>query len=260
MDQKSSARVEKILELVRANGSVEGEELSKSLGVSIATIRRDLQDLDEKGLLRRTHGGAKAIGPLFYEPFWRDSSFQEQVDRFAEEKRRIGFAACELVEDGDIIAVTPGTTTMEVVRSIRRQKGVTLVTSTVNIAMELSHRKDIEVIVTGGHLRGNWFSMVGPLAVHAASRIFPDKMFIGVNGIDTARGLTSLSPEEAELIAVLMRQSRRRFVVVDHSKLGAVASYLIAPTEGIEALITDTGASEEQIAPFLAKGIEVRRV
>src|ERR1035438_3462332 len=204
MDEKSSTRAEKILELVRSRGSVDGEELAKTLGVSIATVRRDLHDLDQKGLLRRTHGGAKAIGPLFYEPFRHDSSFQEQVDRFAEEKRRIGFAACELIEDGDIIAVTPGTTTTEVVRGIRRQKGVTVVTSTVNIAMELSKRKDIEVIVTGGHLRGHWFSMVGPAAVHTASRIFPDKIFIGVNGIDAERGLTSLSAEEAELIAILM--------------------------------------------------------
>ena len=102
--------------------------------------------------------------------------------------------------------------------------------------------------------------MVGPSAVEAASRVFPDIMFIGVNGVDAERGLTSLSAEEAQLIAVMMRQSARKIVVADHSKLGIAATHLIAPVSGIEMLITDAGASEAQLAPFIARNVQVRVV
>jgi DeoR family transcriptional regulator of aga operon len=260
LSPKHSQRTDEILKLVRQGGMIANEQLAEHLSVSVTTVRRDLQDLEMQGLLRRTHGGAIAIEPLFYEPFRHDSSFQEQTGRNAEEKRRIGFAAAAMVEDGDTIAVTPGTTTTEVVRNLRNLRGVTVVTSTVNVAMELSNRKDIEVYLTGGYLRGHWFSMVGPAAVHSARRIFPDKMFVGVNGMDADRGLTSLDEEEAELISVMMEQSKRKIVVADHTKLGAVATHLIAPVDGVERLITDTAAADLQLAPFGARKIEVVRV
>lgn len=260
MSPKNDQRTDEILKLVRQGGIIATEELAQHLNVSVTTVRRDLQDLEMRGLLRRTHGGAIAIEPLFYEPFRHDSSFQEQTERNAEEKRRIGFAAAAVVEDGDTIAVTPGTTTTEVVRNLRNLRGVTVVTSTVNVAMELSNRKDIEVFLTGGYLRGHWFSMVGPASIQSARRIFPDKMFIGVNGMDADRGLTSLDEEEAELISVMMQQSKRKIVVADHTKLGAVATHLIAPVDGVERLITDTAATDAQLAPFAAHHIEVIRV
>jgi DeoR/GlpR family transcriptional regulator of sugar metabolism len=182
MDKQSSRETVILRELQQA-GSVSVEKLREMLEVSMATVRRDLQDLEMRGLLRRTHGGAVAIEPLFYEPFRHDRSFQDQVGRYADEKRRIAHAAAELVMTGETIALTAGTTTTEVVRSLRTQNGITVVTNTVNIAMELSNRKDIDVFVTGGHLRGDWFSMVGPAAMHAMSRIFVDTLFVGVNGI-----------------------------------------------------------------------------
>src|SRR5580704_14856360 len=158
------ARHEYILQRLQETGSVAVDELCTTLGASIATIRRDLEDLETRSLLRRTRGGAVRIGPLFYEPFRNDSSFQDKVSSFAEEKRRIALAAAKLVSTGQTIALTGGTTTTEVVRSLKGLSGISIITNTVNVAMELSNRKDIEVIVTGGHLRGTWFTLVGPLA------------------------------------------------------------------------------------------------
>jgi DeoR family transcriptional regulator of aga operon len=181
------------------------------------------------------------------------------VSSFAEEKRRIALAAAKLVSTGQTIALTGGTTTTEVVRSLKVLSGISIITNTVNVAMELSNRKDIEVIVTGGHLRGTWFTLVGPLANAAADMLFSDTMFIGVDGIDAKQGLTCTNPSEADVLRKLVHHAKMKVVVADHSKLGSVSKYLLCPTKGIDKLITDTGASASAIAPFERLGIEVTR-
>src|SRR5262245_52126293 len=192
-------RESRILRALQQSGSVSVDDLSEQLGVSIATVRRTLQELEGRGLLRRTHGGATSLEPLLYEPFRHDSSFQEQFERQRDEKRRIALAAADLIQDGESISLTAGTTTTEVVRSIRHRRGITVVTNTVNVAMELSQRKDLDVFVTGGQLRGDWFSLVGAAAMRSMARFFVDKAFIGVNGIDAGQGLTCHNPDEAEI-------------------------------------------------------------
>jgi len=128
------------------------------------------------------------------------------------------------------------------------------------VAMELSNRKDIEVIVTGGHLRGSWFTLIGPLANAAAEALFSDIMFIGVDGIDAKQGLTCTNPSEAEVLRKLVQHTKMKVVVADHSKLGFVSKYLLCPTKGIDRLITDSGASASAIAPFGKLGIEITLV
>jgi DeoR family transcriptional regulator of aga operon len=257
---KQSTRTSFILRELRQAGNVSVEVLRDKLEVSLATVRRDLQELEDRGLLRRTHGGAISIEPLFYEAFRHDRSFQDQVGSFAEEKRRIALAAAELISPGDTIALTAGTTTTEVVRSMHSLGGITVVTNTVNVAMELSNRKDIQVFVTGGHLRGDWFSLVGPEAVSNMSGIFVDLLFIGVNGIDAQHGLTCFNGDEVEINRSMVRQAKRKIAVADHSKLGVVTKWLICPTTSIDLLITDTDAADKMIAPFLERKIEIRRV
>jgi DeoR family transcriptional regulator of aga operon len=251
------ARQEYILQRLQETGGVAVDELCQTLGASIATIRRDLEDLESRSLLKRTRGGAVPIGPLFYEPFRNDSSFQDRVSSFAEEKRRIGLAAAKLVSTGKTVALTGGTTTTEVVRSLKVLSDISIITNTVNVAMELSNRKDIEVIVTGGHLRGSWFTLVGPLATAAAEMLFSDIMFIGVDGIDAKQGLTCTNSSEAEVLRRLVDHAKMKVVVADHSKLGSVSKYLLCPTKEIDSMITDTGASASAIAPFQKLGIEV---
>ena len=253
-------RHEFILRRLQAGGEVTIEELCASLKASVATIRRDLDDLEQRSLLRRTHGGAVPIGPLFYEPFKHDPSFQDMVESFAEEKRRIALSAASLVHTGDTVALSGGTTTTEVVRYLKLLSGITILTNTVNVAMELSSCKGIDVVVTGGQLRGNWFTLVGPLANHAAQTMFADIMFIGVDGIDSRHGLTCVHPHEAEVLGHLVQHSKRRVVVADHSKFGAVAKWLLCPATDVHSIVTDIGATDEVIAPFREMGIEVTRV
>ena len=253
------ARQEHILHQLQETGSVSIDQLCTSLGASIATVRRDLEDLEGRSLLKRVRGGAVPIGPLFYEPFRNDASFQDKVSSFADEKRRIARAAAQLVQTGQTVVLSGGTTATEVVRSLKVLSGISIITNTVNIAMELSNRKDIEVIVTGGHLRGNWFTLIGPIANHATEMLFADIMFLGVDGIHAEHGLTCTNPSEAELLRKLVAHSTVKVAIADRSKLGAISKWLLCPTREIDQLITDSGASDEAIAPFQKLGIAVTR-
>jgi DeoR family transcriptional regulator of aga operon len=253
------ARQEFILHQLQESGTISIEELCSTLGASIATIRRDLEDLESRSLLKRVRGGAVPIGPLFYEPFSHDASFQDKISSFAEEKRRIARTAASLIQTGQTVALSGGTTTTEVVRSLKVLSGISIITNTVNVAMELSNRKDIDVFVTGGHLRGNWFTLVGPLANASLDLLFADIMFVGVDGIDAVQGLTCSNSSEAELLRKMVNHSKRKVVVADRSKLGAVSNWLLCKTTEIDCLITDSGASDEAISPFEELGITVTR-
>ena len=257
---KQQGRLTAILTDLQKTGSVSVEGLSKELDVSHVTVRRDLDMLETRGLLRRTHGGAVSIEPFFYEPFRNDRSFQAQVEKFAEEKRRIGRAAAALIQKGDIIALTPGTTTTEVVRGLPLNYDITVVTSTVNVAMELSKRKDLDVYVTGGHLHGDWFSLVGPTAAQSLARVMIHVLFIGADGIDTTSGVSCYDPEEAQLNATMVKHARKKVAVVDRSKFGIVAGWRICPTDQLDVLVTDASVTDEMVAPFEEADIEVIRV
>lgn len=257
---RQQARLTSILTALQKSGSVSVEGLSKELQVSHVTVRRDLDTLETRGLLRRTHGGAVSIEPFFYEPFRNDRSFQAQVEKFADEKRRIGRAAAALIKKGDIIALTPGTTTTEVVRGLPMNHNITVVTSTVNVAMELSKRKDLNVYVTGGHLHGDWFSLVGPTAAQSLSRLTIHILFIGADGIDAQSGVSCYDPEEAQLNAAMVKHARKKVAVVDHSKFGIVAGWRICPTNELDVLVTDSSVTDETVAPFEEAEIEVLRV
>lgn len=252
-------RAQLILQQLLRTGKISVASLAKRLKVSPTTIRRDLTELEQRGLLRRSHGGAVPVSPLLYEPFRHISYFHEQERQRGAEKRRIGLVAAELVNDGDILAIGAGTTATQVARSVCLHKGITVLTNAVNVAMELSHRSDLKVFVTGGLLSGDWFALVGPTAIQSANEMFVDKVFIGVDGIHSEHGLTTNYPDQATIHRAMMRQARQRIVVADNRKIGEVGTALIWPADDIDILITDRGASDDDIAPFVAKGIEVRR-
>jgi DeoR family transcriptional regulator of aga operon len=252
-------RTEKILQELLRDGEVAVDTLAKHLNVSAATIRRDLTELEKQGLLRRSHGGAVAVAPMMYEPFRHVSSFHEQEQKCAAEKRRIGLMAANLVADGEIIAIGAGTTTTQVAQSIRHRKGITVLTNAVNVAMELSHRAEIKVSVTGGSLSGDWFALVGDVAQRSAGEIFVDKVFIGVDGIDPERGLTTNYPDQAAIHRAMMQQARQRIVVADHRKIGIIGTSLIWPIKDLDIFITDKSTTDDQVAPFSEKKITVLR-
>jgi DeoR family transcriptional regulator of aga operon len=255
----ASYRSEQILQELLRHGEVSVDSLAKHFNVSAATIRRDLSELERQGLLRRIHGGAGPVAPMLYEPFRHLSSFQEQEEKCAAEKRQIGLTAASLISDGETIAIGAGTTTTQLARCIRHRKGITILTNAINIAMELSHLPEIKVSMTGGFLSGDWFALVGDVAQRNVAEMFFDKAFIGVDGAHSEHGMTTNYSDQAATHRAMMRQARQRIVVADHRKIGTIGRSLIWPTNEIDKLIVDKSTPDEAIAPFTAKDIVVLR-
>lgn len=253
-------RLQKIVTLLTNAERIDVDDLCTTFNVSAPTIRRDLRMLELRGLLRRDHGGATSVEPLFYEAFSTDSSFQEQIKKESSEKRRIGIAAAELIQEGETIAISAGTTTTQVARSVPLNRRVTLFTNAVNMAMELGRRSNLTVTLTGGVMRGSWFSLVGSGAIESAQQMICDKLFLGVNGVSIENGLTDFHQEEAAVNRVFWERSRQRILVADHTKFTVVAPHVVANLNLLDMIITGVEASEELVQRFIERGIEVRRV
>jgi Transcriptional regulators of sugar metabolism len=185
-------RKKEILSAISDKGNVKVSELSKAYNVSEVTIRKDLQELEEEGLVKRVHGGAVLDHSIKFEP-----TFSEKADKFINEKSIIGKAAAALIEDGDTIALDAGTTTLQVAKHITA-RNLTVVTNSLDIAVELAEKQNIEVIVVGGILRLETRALVGPVADMALDNIRVDKAFVGTNGISLNYGLTTPNIIEAQ--------------------------------------------------------------
>ena len=244
-------RAKQILHLLLQKGRGSIEELALAVGASTASIRRDLIRLEERGLVNRTLGGAEVAGKLDYEPFRFDAAFPLREERFANEKRRIALAAADLVQQGDVIALSPGTTTTQLARSLRHREGIHIVTSAVNIGMELSSLPNLHVTLTGGAVR--WpgsFSMVGATAFDALQRLFFDKFFIGACGIHPEHGITVIESDEALILSEMVRRSKQVIAVADSSKLGMISATRVCSPDRIDVIITDDGAEPAAVEAF----------
>jgi DeoR family transcriptional regulator, fructose operon transcriptional repressor len=244
-------RHRRIHELLREERVVRVSALSERLGVSEVTIRRDLEVLERRGMLERTHGGAVATQWVRSEPAYGEAASTNPL-----EKRLIGATAAALVEPGDALYLNGGTTTLQVFRHLRAP-GLKVATNHVGIALEAADR-DVELLLLGGHYRAPSNSVVGPFATEALRRTHATKAFIGVEGISVGSGLTTPVAAEAEIARVMIEQTRGRVLVVaDHSKIGTVADFVIAPLEEVDALVVDEGCSEAYRQRLTEAGLEV---
>lgn len=258
---KALNRADQILRELRQKGSISLDELISSLGASAASVRRDLTKLEQKGLVRRTHGGVILVEPLLYEPFRYDSLFQNREQHRSAEKRRIGLAAAELIQENETVGFTAGTTTTHVARNLRNRHNIRVLTNAINIAMELSNCAGLKTFVTGGFVQwAGSFSLVGHAAIASLNDIYIDRVFVSVCGIDIVRGITVIEPEEALTFRAMIQQAKQTVVVADSSKIGMVTPALVCPISGIHMLVTDTRATDKTVAPFLERGIAVQRV
>ena len=248
-------RLDRIRQLLLSQGAVRVAALSRELDVSEVTIRSDLARLEQEGFARRTHGGAVlARGTRFERPF------AEQEARFREEKQRIGAAAAGLIEDGDTIILDVGTTTTEIARHLPQVTNLVVVTSALNIALELERHPGVTVVVTGGTLRPMQHSLVNPLATVLLSQINADKLFLGCNGVSADKGITNSNLQEAEVKRAMIAAAKRVIVVADSSKIGAVAAAHVAPISVVHQVITDDHADEAELDRLRQRGVEVLAV
>ena len=249
---RQEERMGLILEELAADGSVGVAEIAAKLGVSTASIRRDLQLLEQQRLLSRTHGGAVANSTAYELPL------RYRGGRRREEKRRIAAAAAARIGD-DIASVglTGGTTTTEVARRLADRQGLTVVTNALNIAAELAVRPDLKLIVTGGAARSESYELVGPLAEATLEGINLDLAIVGVDGITASGGLTTYHHIEAHTNRVMIERARRVIVVADGSKVGRLALERICAVGSVDELITDDSAPAEELRHLGRAGVAV---
>lgn len=228
------------------------KDLAAHFQVSQITIRKDLEVLQGRGLLHRTHGGAlvPSSGAL------NDPSLQEKEKLHRTEKMRIAQAAVRLVEEGQSILLDSGTTTMAIARALRNFRRLTVITNAVNIAAELAN-SEIEVILTGGTVRKNSFSLVGPLAEETLRHLSADILFLGVDGFDTRLGLSTPNLQEAKVNRVMVEISRKVVAVCDSSKFGRRSLSTIVPPNAIHYVITDKKISKMDIQNLKDAGVSL---
>jgi DeoR/GlpR family transcriptional regulator of sugar metabolism len=227
-------------------------ELAREFGVSEMTIRRDLKELDQDGVLVRVRGGAVRHASRSFEPPRSDRATSEP-----SAKRAIGRAAAALLEQGDSAILDVGTTTGELARALRGREGLTIVTASLPVAVELGEERGIRVLLTGGTLRPGELSLVGARAEEAFQDLNCDIAFIGVAGLTSEEGLTEYSLDDTRVKQAAMRHARRVAVLADHSKLGRVALATICPLNGVDLLITDAARSHPVCLAARDAGVEV---
>jgi len=245
-------RQKKILDLLEQRENARVSELSVLLGVSVATIRRDLNKLREMGEIERFHGGAVISLPSAPEP----PVIQRSGENIAE-KERIGKTAAALVQDGDVIFIGSGTTTLEVARNLVGSKNLTVITNALTVVNMLSNEESITLVTMGGIFRRSELSFIGHLAEHALSELRPQKVIMGIRAISLQDGLTSDYLPEVNTDRAIIHAASEVIVVADHSKFGKVSTAFVAPISAIHKLVTDDLASKEIIASIQSQGVEV---
>jgi DeoR family fructose operon transcriptional repressor len=228
--------------LLAERGEISIAELANRFAVSEMTIRRDLEALEEEGIARRVRGGAIATVSRGYEP-----PFATRAATSAAAKRAIAAVAAAYVEDGETAILDVGTTTLELAKALRGRRGITVVTPSLPVAVELANEPNIRVVVTGGIVRGGENSLVGALAERPFAELNCDVLFLGVGGLDAERGFTEYNLEDARIKRSAIDAARRTVVLADRSKFGRVCLATVAPIEAADVLVTDA-APEGPIA------------
>lgn len=241
-----------ILQKLQDNGRVNVQELSAQMKVSEVTIRKDLKLLEDKNLLFRTHGGGSKVNP-----YTNDKPVSEKEALNADEKRLIAKTAAGMVGDNDSIIIASGTTMLALARSLNPEKHLTVITSALNVAMELSTHKNIDVLQLGGQIRQNSSSVMGPYAEQILSDVSCSILFLGVDGIDLEMGLTTTSLMEARLNQKMIIAAQTTVVLADSSKFGRRGLGKICAVDQIEHIITDEGISAALLKVLEDKGVKV---
>lgn len=247
-----------MLSLIRDRQFARVAELSAEFGVSEVTVRTDLDHLERCGSVRRVHGGAVlATGRMR-----RERPFEEEATASAEEKAKIGRAAADMVQTGDVVILDVGTTTTAVARALVERNDlddVVVVTNGLNIALAVEVAMPrFTVVVTGGTVRPLQHSLVDPFGGPVLDRIHAELMFLGCNGIDPSAGVTNVNLPEAEMKQRMMRSARRTVVVADGSKVGEKSAAWVCDVASLDSLITGESASPGAVEELEEQGLEVR--
>lgn len=238
-----------ILKIVRSAGRVRVNELAGRFSTSAVTIRNDLNELHQRGLVLRSHGGAVLPGTML-----RKSRVHERLKTHSDEKRRIGAMAVSLIHDGETIILDSGTTTLEIARQMKKMQGVQVITNGVNIAAELLDARDIQLFIVGGTVRGESASISGRFTEEMFDQFSADKLFLSGAGCDLDFGISGANLEETMVNRAMLRISREIILVADSSKFSKRSMTRIAPFTEIDTVISDISLDKEIQAKLRAVG------
>ncbi|WP_206832014.1 DeoR/GlpR family DNA-binding transcription regulator [Alicyclobacillus fructus] len=225
-------RKARIAQHVLAHKRATVSELAQLFQTSESTIRRDLQELEEQGVLHRTHGGAVAKEVAAFEPTWSEKRVQNQ-----EAKMHIAALALDLVRPGHVVLLDAGTTTYEMARQWRHE-GVTVVTNSLDIAAELATHRGVDLVMLGGELRPKTGAFVGPFTERMLADLHVDLAFLGANGVDL-RGITTPNPQEAAVKRAMASSADRVVLLADTSKVNRTSFVRVATWDEIDAWVSD---------------------
>jgi DeoR family galactitol utilization operon repressor len=243
-----SEREKEIIRLLAGDPGISVTRMSELLNVSVVTIRSDLTDLEQKGVLLRTRGGATPA----YHP-----NVLERQSLNVEAKSRIAQAAAAMVNDGDTIMIEAGTTTALVARHLLGKRFVNIVTNSTLILPFARTNPGIHLTVVGGEFRPASESMVGPLALAELERFHVRLAFVGTDGFSLEGGLTTHLVEGGEIVRRMAERSELVVLVADSSKYGKVGFVRVLPVQGVHRLITDTGLEERAERELAGVGLQV---
>jgi DeoR family fructose operon transcriptional repressor len=232
-------RWDRLRALIRESGVIGSEEICRRLAVSPATVRRDLDQLERVGAIRRVHGGAVSVESRLEEPL-----FENKTSMAAREKHRIAQAALNYVAGGETIYVDGGSTLLELARLLRERSDITVVTNSLRAATELAGRGP-RLILIGGELRRLSQTLVGPLTRHVLEGLHLDKAFMGTIGLSLKEGLTTTDPSEAYTKELVMSQARQVIVLADSSKAGKISFARAGNWNKVHVLITDKNVNKD---------------
>jgi len=242
-----------IREMLSSRRTVDASELKDLLGVTAATIRRDLATLEQEGVLIRSHGGAVSrTSSTNFQP-----SYEALGRSNREEKQAIAREASRLVLDGDTVFLEGSTTVFELARCLQQHNRLTVVTNSPLIVCQLQRSPHVTVISTGGDLQKDVFYLSGLWAQRAISEIRIDKAMLGVSAIDPGYGISTASQAEAQIKKMIMKAAKVRIALVDHSKFGNQGFAYVAPVTDLDVLITDPGTDAAHIDQLREMGLEV---
>lgn len=246
----SAERRERILSNLRQRGKVVVSELSATLNVSIDTIRRDLRELGEAGLLQRVHGGALPALSI-------STRFAVRLQQPSAAKVALGKAAAQMVRDDQVIVLDGGTTTLQIARNLPKSLQATIMTNSIPIASALAEYPSVEVFLVGGQLFKHSPVTVGADAQKEFQRVRADICFLGVRSLHPEHGVSAAYRAEAEVKRAMVDCAAEVVAVATVEKLGTVSPYIVAPLGDLTCLVTENAAAPDTLAPYRELGLTI---
>jgi DeoR/GlpR family transcriptional regulator of sugar metabolism len=253
-------RLRLIMEMLWEQKSVSVNELSEKFNKSAGMIRLDLAELEDRGLISRTHGGAILAEDSPEDLIIKKNLIQLRVESKKEEKQRIGKAVVDLIHDGDSIMIDGGTTTFFVAKHLHTKRNLKIITTSTLLFPILWEIPDATIYLTGGVVHREFQDTFGDITIESIKRFYPDHTIMGVDGVSLTSGFTTTDPSMAMVKRQMFDISHNMVVVADSSKFGKVCLMTIMDIKDADMIITDEGLLEEEAEKLRQLGPSVLRV